>query len=213
MPKQSSSKRDPETGSTQIEAPASPDCGLAPSEQADFCWKVIPRYDAYINGSNTKAAIVLTFNSFVLGTIVLKWAEISHVYGSSKIALGVAVVLLVLTGITSTVSLWLGLNAIVPILHSAKEPNKYHSLVFFGHVAEFGEPDGYVSAVRAATPLTVAEDLTKQAHALAKIAATKFGYLTWSVRCIIFVQLPAILMLILTAGAVAFVGVVNGGQG
>ena len=181
-------------------------------EHVDFCWRVIQRFDGYINATNTKAAIVLTFNSLTFATVVLKWGELSQNFGYSKVALGVAAILFVVCAVASVASLWFGLNAIIPMLSSPKEPGKYHSLVFFGHVAEFVTPDAYADAVRAGTMDSAVEDLAKQAHALGRIAALKFSQLTWAARLIVFVQLPAFLLMILVAVGPAILNAVSGGQ-
>ena len=182
------------------------------NEQVDFCWRVIQRFDGYINATNTKAANVLTFNSFVFATVVLKWGDISQSFGHYPVATEFGALLLLVCAVASVVSLWFGLNAIVPVLNSPKEPNKYHSLVFFGHVAEFSNPEAYAEAVRAGTTASAADDLAKQAHALAKIAAKKFWQLTWAARLIVFVQLPAFFLMILTVVIVTLLKNVSGGQ-
>lgn len=199
--------------SRQAERPDIPqDSSLPALDRPDFLWKVIQRYDVYINGSNAKAAILITFNTFVLGTIVIKSSEILGVYASSRSVTSIVAFLLIATSIAATVSMWFGLNAIAPIFTSSKEPTKYHSLIFFDHVSEFNNPDAYRDAVNAVTPEALTDDLAKQAHALAGIAKTKFRRLMWSVRCIVFAELPGIILMIIVAGVFAFLSNQAGGQ-
>lgn len=193
---------------------ATPD-GLIPlsaTARPDFLWRVIQRYDGYANGANTKAAIVLTFNSFAFAAVFLKWDELSGFFGSSPITTTVASIIASLCAIAALVSLWLGLNAVIPVLRSTKEPKKYHSLVFFQHVAEFGSAAEYVAAVTTATPDELAEDLARQTHAIAQILAEKFWYLTWSTRLVVFVELPAFLVLVLMLASSTFFAQVGGGN-
>lgn len=189
-----------------------PDRRLSGDERIDFQWKVIQRFDAYIATTNTKAATLLTLDTFIFGAIVLKWGEVAQYFGPFRAAIVIANLLLAGTAATALVSLWFALQAVVPVLNSAKEPTRYHSLVFFGHVAEHAQPDHYVEAVTAAGRDAVADDLAKQAHALAGIACSKFWWLTWATRLVVFVQLPAFLAMIATLLVSAFCLYVGGGQ-
>lgn len=212
MAKSNSSNLSPVATLSASGTPPSPESLWSESQQSDLLWRVIQRIDAYINATNTKAAITLTFNSFVFATVVLKWGEVSQNFGNNNIAMRIAAILMLVCAVASVVSLWFGLNAIVPVLNSPKEPKKYHSLVFFCHVAEFSSPEAYVDAIRTGTAAATVEDLAKQAHALSKIATTKFSLLTWATRLIVFVQLPAFFLMILTIVIVEFLTSTAGGQ-
>jgi hypothetical protein len=185
---------------------------LTDAERTDFQWKVVQRFDVYIGATNTKAAMLLTFNTFVFGAIVLKWNEVAQYFGPFKASVLIANALLFVAAGAALAAIWFALQAVVPVLKSAKEPNRYHSMVFFGHVAEHSQPDLYLELVRSATPGAVADDLAKQAHALAQITCGKFRWLTWATRMVVFVQLPAFLGMAVTLLVAAFCLHLTGGQ-
>ena len=185
---------------------------ITTKERGDFLWKVVQRYDTYINATNPKTSIVLTFNTFVFAAVVLKWSDISQGFGPDRVPVAIATGLLIIIAVSSLVSLWFGLNTVVPVLNSPKEPKVYHSLVFFGHVAEFTTPSEYSKATCAATEINLVEDLAMQAHTLAKIAMHKFSLLQWATRLIVFVQLPSFLMMLGMLLVVAFVKNFGGQQ-
>src|SRR4051812_28672263 len=68
--------------------PATPATAPPPKPDAkariDFLWKVMARFDAYILSVNAKAALIGTFDMFILGTIVLKWAELRQPFDASS---------------------------------------------------------------------------------------------------------------------------------
>ncbi len=185
---------------------------ITTKERGDFLWKVVQRYDAYINATNPKASIVLTFNTFVFAAVVLKWNDIAQGFGPAQWSMAIVTGLLFISAASSLVSLWFGLVAVVPILNSPKDPKAYHSLVFFVHVAEFTSPSDYAKATCAVTDANLVEDLAMQAHTLAKIAMHKFSLLQWATRLIVFVQLPSFLMMLGMLLVVAFVKNFGGQQ-
>ena len=46
----------------------------------DFLWKVIGRIDSYMISTHNKAALLLAFNTFVIGGIILKWSDITDMF-------------------------------------------------------------------------------------------------------------------------------------
>jgi pycsar effector protein len=187
-------------GQSNVAPPAT----LSPPQRIKFQWKVIRGIDSNIFATNAKATMLLTFNTFVFGTIVLQWREVGQFFGPFEAAILIANVLLFVAALAALLSLWFALHAVVPVFKPAKEPKRYHSLVFFGDVARQPQAGNYVGAVRESTPESLADDLAKQAHALAKIACSKFWWLDGATRLIAFVQLPAFLGMILTLLISAF---------
>jgi len=167
-------------------------------QRVDFQWKTIQRFDYYIGTTNTKAAIFLTLDTFVTGAIVLKWSELVQYFGPHPASIAFANGFLVLAAAAALVSWWFALFGIEPILKSPKQPQRYHSLVFFGHVAEYQEPEHYVEAAKKTSLSQYANDLGMQAHALARIAGRKFWWFRWAARIMLFVQLPAFVGMVAT---------------
>jgi hypothetical protein len=166
------------------------------ANHGDLLWKVIARYDGYINGTNTKTALVTAFNAFVVSAVVLKWAEIVAQF-SVPIMGRIAGALLALATLASLVSLWFAFRAVAPYLASPKAPQKYHSILFFEHVAEHEGGMDYEKAVRGYDDPAIEAELATQAHALAWGLHAKFHALKVAIRAIMWVQLPAFAAIVL----------------
>src|SRR5204862_7544080 len=54
---------------------------LTYAQKNEAWWKLIGRYDFYFGSVNTKAALLVAFNTFVAGAIVLKWDDIRKTFG------------------------------------------------------------------------------------------------------------------------------------
>jgi hypothetical protein len=166
-------------------------------ETADFLWKVIQRYDYYIGTTNAKAALIVAFDTFVFGGIVLKWQDLLPFFGAHYKAAILASCLLFIAALASLVSLWTIFLVISPFLKSPRSPTKYHSAVFFGHVSEHKSADDYLGCVRDLDEETLSRDLCAQAHVLSQGLRDKFHSTKISVRAILFGQLPALVLMVL----------------
>lgn len=163
----------------------------------EFLWKVIQRYDTYVGSTNAKAAMLGTFNTFVVGAVVLKWHEVVALYGAHpKIGVGAGAVVLI-AALASLYSLWRVFKVVHPFLDSSKKPGQYHSDIFFGHVAEHGCAEDYLRHVAKADEATTTHDLGAQAHALACGLRQKFNDMRLAVGAILYVQLPALGVLLM----------------
>lgn len=164
---------------------------------ADFLWKVINRFDHYINTTNTKATVIVAFDTFIFSAIVLKWYDLLQTFGSQTVAAILVSFLLLMAAISSLVSLAAVFQVINPFLKSPKNPAKYHSKIFFGHIAEFENPEDYHQCVKEATDEELLKDCCMQAHVLAKGLNDKFRKMKIAIGAILFVQLPALGLMIL----------------
>lgn len=173
-------------------------------EKDEFVWKIISRFDHYIGTTNTKATVIVAFNTFVFSAIVLKWADLLLPYQGQRAIVFISSLLLLVAALSSLVSLAAVFLVINPFLKSPKKPAKYHSIIFFGHVAEYDKADEYLQCVQSSDEDKLTEDLCIQAHALAQGLDKKFRIMKIAVYAILFFQLPslALLILIKTANAV-----------
>jgi hypothetical protein len=144
-----------------------PPQNLTSPNRSDFVWKVIGRFDTYIDGTNKKATVLVAFNTFVLGTIVLKWKDLQQILAGHPRSLLVAAVFITVAAIGTLVGLGLAFLAIHPFLKSFKKPGDYHSNLFFVHVAEHPTGADYRAAVIKADSECDITDLCHQAHILA----------------------------------------------
>lgn len=162
-----------------------------PSNYVDLLWKVIGRFDGYLNGTNSKTALVTAFNAFVVSAVVLKWSEIVAQFSAPTSGRIVATFLAVAT-LASLLSLWFAFKTVAPYLGSPKAPQKYHSILFFEHVAEHESGQDYVDVVRGYDQGAIELELATQAHALARGLQGKFHTSSLAIGAILFVQLPAL---------------------
>ncbi len=90
--------------------------------QANDAWmKLIGRYDFYNGSVNTKAALLVAFNTFVGGGIVLKWKDIHDAFGTEKVAFILASLFLLVLA-ASLVSLWFTFRSVNPFFGSPRHP-------------------------------------------------------------------------------------------
>jgi hypothetical protein len=190
-----------------------PKAELTPAQRVEALWKVVGRYDTYIGSTNTKAAFLIAFNTFVVGGIVLKWQDIRSAVGdTSPPAFPLAAVLLLAAMGAALASLYLTFQAINPFLTSPKRPNEYHSNLYFGDVSEHADPDKYLQAVGRWDEAGLQKDLAFQAHTLAGGLTAKFAAIRKAIWAVVYVQLPAlaltgvVVLWVVTAGVLHGVG-------
>lgn len=142
-------------------------------DNSGFLWKVIGRFDTYIGTTNTKAALLATFGTFVFSALVLKWSDFLlgfAGYHKLTVAAGICVAIAAAAAALSTALAFLTVH---PFLFSPKNPGKYHSNLFFVHVSEHASGDDYARAVKEIADENQELDLAKQAHSLAKGLTSK----------------------------------------
>lgn len=181
-------------------------------DKKDLLWRVIGRFDFYIGSTNAKAALLIAFNTFVAGGVLLKSVDIWNLFGDYKAPAALASIALLVAALAALVSLWFTFKVIRPYLDSERDPNKYHSMIFFNHVAEWSS-DRYCDELVKLDEACLEADLARQAHALAKGLRLKFEDMIFAVNAVIWVQLPAlgivVILLIITLSWDILVEVAN----
>jgi len=163
---------------------------------SEFLWKVIQRFDVYIATTNAKAAMVVAFDTFVFGAIILKWQDVLASFGLHRTSVVIAGFLLAAAAMASLFSLWETFRVVSPFVKSPKSPTKYHSTIFFGHVSEHNGPDEYQDSLKVHTQESISKDLGTQAHVLAQGLNYKFQCMKLSIGAILFVQLPSLVLMV-----------------
>lgn len=162
-------------------------------QKEPFLWKVVSRYDHYIGTTNTKAAFLIAYNTFVIGGILLKWSEIVPSFSANpKSAIGIAM-LLFLLGVCAVLSLVFTFRTIYPYLKSGKSPDAYHSKIFFSDVAEYPTGNDYLKSVQGMLEADIEHDVAQQTHLLAKGLVCKFKCLQTAIGVILFGQVPILI--------------------
>jgi Family of unknown function (DUF5706) len=163
----------------------------------DFLWKVIQRFDFYINSTNTKASAIIAFNAFIGGSIILKTSDLlpsieAHHYlivASSISLFTAAIASLVIFGATFLV--------ISPFLKSSQSESEKLSNIFFAHVAKRENPIEFYGQIQSSNDDQLCQDLSIQAYSLAQGLDKKFRKMQIVFRVTIFFQLPACSFVIL----------------
>ena len=159
-------------------------------------WKILSRIDNYMISTNNKAALLLAFISFFVGGIIIKWADILKMYNSdATIELIVSSLLIICAG-ASIFSLVKLFQVIKPYLYSHSFPEKYHSKIFFLHIANYKTEADYYHASTEITGDGFILDLSSQIFALSKGISKKFHLLNQAICSILFVILPSLFLMI-----------------
>ncbi len=158
--------------------------------------KLINRIDFYINTVNSKSAFIVTFNVFILGSILLKYEDIIKQFKNPRISLLVPVLMVVMIfGVG--MSLLRVFKAVTPYMDSGNQPSSYYSLLFFSSVSKLSLDD-FRNKVVNLKEKDLLEDLVRQTHVLAKGANDKFIYIKksmfWTIN---FVLIPLGLLVLL----------------
>lgn len=169
------------------------------SVKIDFAWKTMGRIDTYVGTTNAKAALILGFDTFLLGGLLLKAADILTPLKAAPKAHLWALSLIAAIGVLSVISLWITFSVVQPFLTSGKRPGQYHSRVFFGDIAEVADGNSFLTQVSTADTDAMLDDLARQTHIVANIAMSKFERLRWAARVAVFAQIPVMLALLLLA--------------
>lgn len=166
-------------------------------DKEQFLWKVLGRYDDYIGSTNSKTAIIVAFNAFVVTGIILRWNDIGTLFTGYTKLTSVANLLLIVAAISSTVSLWFVFKSINPFLKSPEHPTKYTSAIFFGHVSKFNSPEDYIAHLNEMDQDRLFQDLARQAHSIAQGTKNKFDHLAKAIGVIILFQIPSLTTILL----------------
>jgi hypothetical protein len=161
----------------------------------DFVWKVISRYDQYIVSTNNKAAIVIAYSAIIVGSIIVKYQDVQAMFNGYPGFLKLTDGMLTIAALSSLAVLWVTFKVVLP---SMKSPKKGNSAIFYGDVADHATGEKYIEQVQAMTDKQEISDLSVQAHALAGIAKSKFSGIWWAMVLILYVQLPAIAVIVCT---------------
>jgi hypothetical protein len=143
-------------------------------------WKIISRIDAYIRSTNTKAAVVATFNTFILGVLGTLLQGIVESCKSVEAWSGVSPWWLLLPAVPAILSLLFSAWAVFPYLQSENGGEGDLSLLFFKQIANRSS-DTYVKEISDANLNELEKDLSHQIHSVSHGATMKFYRLRVSI--------------------------------
>lgn len=148
-------------------------------DKFDFYFKVIARYDQYINLANTKASnhITLLGTLLIAGTALIGWGINLDTDGGLKI--NGSQVLLIIAYLSFLVFSFMWymscMEVIQPNTKSSKDNNNpIKSSIFFGDVDKYNEFNDFEIFVKGRSDNEHYDDLLNQVHTLAHITNQKF---------------------------------------
>ncbi len=131
--------------------------------KVDFLWKVIFRYDHYINSTNAKASLVIAWNGIVIGAVLLQYENILKIFSVKPHGQVVASIAMVLLGLSSLVSNFFVFKVVTPYVPNGEAKK---SLIYFGSVSKM-EQQKYHTLLSEADNSSILSDLSLQATDLA----------------------------------------------
>lgn len=150
-------------------------------DKIKFLWDVIKRYDHYINSTNTKASLILSFCAAILIGLILKTKDILVQFESGLLTC-IAPILLIVTLIFNIKAIYHSLKTVFPKTSSYTAGL---SVIFYNDVANIEKKaNGYYEKITNLTEEQVIKDLSFQAYELSIITTDKFEELKKSVTAI-----------------------------
>lgn len=165
-------------------------------EQKYLLDKLLSRIDYYIGSINAKSAFIITFNTFILGTILLKYNDTINAFTHEKFSYIIPIIILVIL-FGSGMSLCNVFKAVIPYMESGNKPSSYHSLLFFGSISQMSLDD-FNDRVLELDKDKLLNDLVRQTHILSIGINNKFNYISKSVFwAVYFILIPIGLVILL----------------
>lgn len=167
---------------TQVDSPsAQPNSTPINKDQIDLLFKTIQRFDFYINSTNTKAALLSAFNTFLVGSSITKWNELIRMFDGTRKAEALANILLVVFSLGCLLSMALALRVVYPLFVYGPHDG-LQSFIFFEHVAANKTPKDYRDKFLLANNSLLLTDLASQSFDLATVLKKKFSDLRTAIR-------------------------------
>ena len=163
-----------------------------------FLLEVIKRYDTYIVSMNSKASLIIAFNSLVLGTVLLKFGGIIEFYSTTNMKSFVGFTLLLITAST-LLSLFFVFQVVYPFFGTTSDNKQQKSsLIYFGSVSNMST-DEYLDKVTNSSLTQIIEDLSIQATILAGGLQDKMLKMRYSIKAITVTMLLILLLALFRA--------------
>lgn len=131
----------------------------------------LKRFDSYISAAHTKANYLISFNTFILGTLIIKYNDLlKNCQIWEKYSLWGLMLIAAICAFIALIFCFYGSNI---YLCSNNESGKYHSLLFFGSINDLKE-ETYIENINKLNDNKIDNDLSKQTYSLAKGCYRKY---------------------------------------
>lgn len=158
--------------------------------QEKLLMKNLDRFDLYIASVDRKSAFLVTFNTFVLGTLLFKYNDILSLYKYEKIKCLIPIILIICL-IAVIVAIFCAFIATMPYLKSGKDIGSYIPLLFFSSIAEMKQ-ETYLKNITNLQDDDFIKDIAIQTHTLALGLKRKFIWINVSKYVTIWITLLSI---------------------
>ena len=148
-------------------------------DKVDFLWKVIVRYDHYINTTNTKASLIIAWNGIVIGAVLLQYKYILEIFSIDPHGKIIALIAMFLLGFTSLISNLIIFGVVTPYMPNSDNST---SLIYFSSVSKMDQ-ENYHNFLDKSDNNSIIADLSLQATELAAILETKMKKTRKSIIC------------------------------
>jgi len=167
-------------------------------ETIDMLFKVINRFDFYTNSTNVKTSLIIAWNSFIFGTILMKYDDILTLFPPIGWPHYISIFFVSLFGIFSIISNIFAFQVALPFLQPSSINLSSSSMFFFGSVSKKSVED-YSVEIGGASFEFILSDLCDQAVTVARGLSEKMAKLQNSIQAIYGGLIAASGLLILKA--------------
>lgn len=146
---------------------------------------ILTRYDSYISASNVKGSFIVTFNTFLVGSILVNRNTLLEMVSYYSLFNGV------IFGICccALLILFFTIRALFPYSISGNSSkDEYHSHIFFGSVSKFENSKEFTTSFNKLTDQKYEEDLATQIFVLSGGLSKKYKMLDYAMY-IIYIEL------------------------
>lgn len=163
-------------------------------DKIDQCRYIIDRFDHYNDSVNSKVALYLSINTFVLGGICIGYYTVRTEIKQCEVLFHFVMALAACVLLACLASLWCTAKAVTPYLKDNHVNDDQPSLIYFGGISRYTCND-FVSRLLAQEEPLMLEDFARQTHSLAKGLDNKFKWLTCASRCLFAEYLLLIILI------------------
>lgn len=163
-------------------------------EKQKLLIEIIKRFDLYINSTNTKIAIILSYCTVCFIGIGIRFATSFHKESPQWYFYATFIVFIILTSYIIKIAY----NTLYPDTNPGHSEREKQSIFFFSDVASFdGGRDAYKEKIFQITAEEIVDDLSGQAFILANIANDKFKMLQKIIKWVVLGHLPLVLLFVI----------------
>ncbi len=146
--------------------------------QIDMLEKELERLLAWIGAAESRLAFIFSLATAMLGSIAFLIPDLAK---SSRPYMATTALLALLMLVASI--------SFAALATFPRTKGKGQSLVYFGSISSL-RFDEYAKSALSLTEEEYVNDLIAQCHRNARIAAAKFAWIKWSMRCVFLASLP-----------------------